>query len=682
MGGVRGRVRRSAIVVLVVGLASAGVAIVGIGPAAADQAIATSGPLTNIGVSSDLNCSVNHSGDTSGEFFDNTACATEISIAGTTYGPAVIPAGNNPGGFTPVSQSVVIGTGTSIDPFMVVTVVDVASTGLRITETDTYVTGQESYRTDVQVANTTGALVAATLYRGGDCFLQNSDTSFGAVGNPPGAVACLAADTTNPNVPGTRIEQWLPLTTGSHYYESTFSNVWIAMRSGSAFPDTCDCATKEDTGAGLSWAISVPAGGSVTESHLTTFSPIGSVPLTTTKTADQPTVNAGGQDGYTITISNPNLLSVSLSTITDTLPTGFSYIAGTTTGATTTDPSVSSQNLTWNGPLSVPGATGATPGTLSLHFNVTVSTTPGTYSNNAGATSSSFTIVPTGDTAPVTVSAPAATLVTSIVRTPNPVTAGGDVQYTVTVQNNSLGAVTNVHAIDTPPSSTSPVSATASGGCTGTAPVDCTLGTLGASASATATIVVRTSTVIPSGGVITDTATATPGTNNTASSDTTISTGGTNPSTLSLPNTGPGATVTLTQGTGNFCAGPCVGPATGVNSFPGYNDPNHPITLTLAYAEPNLLRSLIDFFTSTVYKQADNQITGVKIGDCADNPTWTTTQKRTAALRRLLRLGTQSGIANPSPCIDARNIVALPNHQWQVTFTILYLSGDPHFARK
>ena len=291
-------------------------------------------------------------------------------------------------------------------------------------------------------------------------------------------------------------------------------------------------------------------------------------------------------------------------------------------------------------------------------------------------------------------------LVTSLTRTPNPVSAGQAVNYQATVQNKGLEPVTNVHAIDTPPSSTSPVSANAPGGCAGTAPVDCTLGTLAPTASATATIIARTSIVIPPGGVITDTATATPGTNNTASIDTTvaapnssstsgfvppggsISTGGTNPATLSLPNVGPGATVTLTQGTGNFCGGPCVGPATGVNSFPGYNDQNHPISLILAYAEPNLARSVIDFLTATVYKQADNQIAGVKIADCADNPTWTTTQKRAAALRRLLRLGTQSGIANPSPCIDARNIVALPHQQWQVTFTILYLSGDPHFARK
>ncbi len=141
----------------------------------------------------------------------------------------------------------------------------------------------------------------------------------------------------------------------------------------------------------------------MTHSHLTTFSPLGSLPLSATKTADQATVDAGAQDGYTITISNPNISAVALSTITDTLPAGFSYVAGSTTGATTANPVVAGPVLTWNGPFTVPAISGTTPGTLTLHFGVTVSGSAGTYLNNAGATADAFTIVPTGDTAPIVV---------------------------------------------------------------------------------------------------------------------------------------------------------------------------------------------------------------------------------------------------------------------------------------
>ena len=99
-------------------------------------------------------------------------------------------------------------------------------------------------------------------------------------------------------------------------------------------------------------------------------------------------------------IHNPNDQAVPLDAITDTLPDGFSYQAGSTTGATTADPSISGQELSWSGPISVPAS-----GDASIHFAVTVATTPGSYFNNASGTAEGFTVAPTGDTAQITVSA-------------------------------------------------------------------------------------------------------------------------------------------------------------------------------------------------------------------------------------------------------------------------------------
>jgi len=293
-------------------------------------------------------------------------------------------------------------------------------------------------------------------------------------------------------------------------------------------------------------------------------------------------------------------------------------------------------------------------------------------------------------------------LVTSISGSPSTVTAGADVQYVVTVQNQGLEPVVAVQVTDTLPSGTTLVSASAPGTCTGAATVTCSLGTLASSGSAAATIVIKTAAVVPAGGVITDTATATPGSNNVASRDTTvvaptpgsasgfvppggsIDTGGNNPAHLTLPNTGPGATVTLTQQpTGNnFCNGPCNGTATFISNFGGYSNPLHPIDLRLTFADAGLAGALKDYATSTIYKVRDNQTVGVVVPDCNDNPTWTPRQKLSAAIRRLLRVGTQSGIANPSPCVDSRVITKVSNTQYKVTFEILYLSDDGGFARK
>ena len=374
---------------------------------AASHAIVSAGPLTRVEISDDLNCAVDHTGDTFGEFYNGTACGTLVAVGGALFGPANIPAGGAAAprtAFTPISQSAVLGAGTSADPYRIVTVVGLGSTGIQITETDSYIVGQETYRTDVAIANSGGVAADAILYRAGDCYLQNSDQGFGAFDATTGAVSCVAGvDNGNGIVPGTRIEQWYPLSAGSSYYEANFSSVWSHIGTQTAFPNTCEqCANYIDNGAGLSWTMTIPAGGSVTRSNLTVFSPLGVIPLTTAKTASLPSVAAGAADTYTITVSNPNIIAATLASISDTLPAGFSYTSGSTTGATTTDPSVVGQVLTWNGPFPV-----AASGSVSLTFGVTVSSTPGAYTNVAeAAAQGQFTVVGTGPTAPVTVTAP------------------------------------------------------------------------------------------------------------------------------------------------------------------------------------------------------------------------------------------------------------------------------------
>lgn len=245
----------------------------------------SSGPLTHVAVGNDLSCQIQHTGDSSLEFFPPSVtpgdCGTFVAVGGTVYGPDF---GNHDGtatgsvtgsSYSPVSavsQSAKTGAGTSSNPFKVVTSANAGGTGLALTETDSYVNGQESYRTDVAVHNGGGGAQSLTLYRAGDCYLQNSDSGFGFSG-ASNNVGCSANANNSP--PG-RVEEWFPITGGNNFLEAGYSDVWSAIATQAAFPNQCArCTEQIDNGAGISWTVTIEPGQTMTFSHFTTFSPTG-----------------------------------------------------------------------------------------------------------------------------------------------------------------------------------------------------------------------------------------------------------------------------------------------------------------------------------------------------------------------------------------------------------------------
>lgn len=230
--------------------------------------ITSAGPLTVIGATPDLNCSVSYQGDTNPEFFGTTACGTLVAVGGTLYGPNSIPAGGSASprtAFRPVSQAGPTGSGRAADPYRLVTVVDLGTTGIRLTQTDTYVVGTQSYTSVVSLANRSANGVAATVYRAADCYLANSDFGTGQTGSQ-NSVACSSGNG--------RVEAWVPITPGSHFYEAGYDEVWRRIGQQLPFPDTCRCGENIDNGAGLSWSVQVPAGGGTVVAHRTAFSPV------------------------------------------------------------------------------------------------------------------------------------------------------------------------------------------------------------------------------------------------------------------------------------------------------------------------------------------------------------------------------------------------------------------------
>jgi|GEM_PF-5109622 conserved repeat domain len=389
--------------------------------------------------------------------------------------------------------------------------------------------------------------------------------------------------------------------------------------------------------------------------------------LSTAVTDSPDPVQAGNDITYLVTVTNNGGYAVPNVFVTDAFP-NTTLVSAASSGGCTGTTSVTCGLGSIN-----PGASG-----VATVVVTSPSTVPsgGTVVNTASAPPG---INPTSAT--TTVVAPL--LTTTIADSPDPVTAGNDVQYTITVKNDGIAPVADAHVVDTLPPGTSLVTTSAPGGCSGSGPVDCALGALGVGDSAQAQLVVTSPSTVPVGGTITDSGVASPGANVAASEVTTVETSepgvskgfvlpgdsitipGDDPATVTLPEGGPGAPIIITQGDGTFCDGPCAGPATEISPFPGYDDPNNPIHLTLTYnfpSSPNSLTDAASAFGSTIFKNDDplHPNLGTVVPFCST---------------------VGGGVAIPHPCIDAHTITQPSFNSFVVTFEILYISGDPRFAR-
>lgn len=224
-----------------------------------DQSVITGGVLTNITISRDLNCSVTHeNSSTSAIFYSRTACGTFLAVGGSVYSPQYIPAGQPGIPWTAVSQ-VGSGTGTRSDPWLLTSTVVAGSSGMTVIERDYYVNGDPYWTISTTVVNGSGAPQDVILYRAADCYI-GSDWGYGSANPATGAVRCVN-DYTG------RWLEWLPVTTGSHYYENWYDVVWDRISSQQEFPDTTLGSEQIDNGAGLSWRTTLGAGTSQTFTH-------------------------------------------------------------------------------------------------------------------------------------------------------------------------------------------------------------------------------------------------------------------------------------------------------------------------------------------------------------------------------------------------------------------------------
>ena len=237
--------------------------------------IVSAGPLTDITVGDDLSCQVQAGGFD--QFFGDApgSCGTAIVFGGQSYGFTE----DNP--LNSVDPATLSGSGPAQDPYVVTTTVDAVDANsnplVTLTEVDSYVVGNDYYRTDMTVTNVSGSSITnLILYHAGDCYLNGDDDGFGFADAASGTVACSQ----NPeNTLAGPFMAFQPITANDHYMESYYFDVFDAIGTNWDFPDTADIngdpttGSTEDNGEGINWDTGTLAPGAPqTYSMCTTFS--------------------------------------------------------------------------------------------------------------------------------------------------------------------------------------------------------------------------------------------------------------------------------------------------------------------------------------------------------------------------------------------------------------------------
>jgi uncharacterized repeat protein (TIGR01451 family) len=270
----------------------------------------------------------------------------------------------------------------------------------------------------------------------------------------------------------------------------------------------------------------------------------GSADLSVTKSDSPDPVTAGNNLTYTITVTNAGPSNATTTTLSDAIPPNTTFVSLSSPGGwTCTVPAVGGTGtVNCSNPLMVAGSA-----VFTLMVNVNPGAAQGSTVSNTATATSATTDPNGGDNSATAITAvnASADLSVSKVDTPDPVSAGGNLTYTITFNNAGPSHAAAPALSDTVPANTTFVSMTAPGGwnCTtpavgGTGAISCTVANA-AVGNAVFTLVVNVNAATANGTVITNTA--------TASSNTTDPNGGNNSATATSTVNVTSADVSVTK---------------------------------------------------------------------------------------------------------------------------------------
>jgi len=259
--------------------------------------------------------------------------------------------------------------------------------------------------------------------------------------------------------------------------------------------------------------------------------------LSVAKTDSPDPVNAGGNITYTVTVTNNGPSSAQSVSLSDTVPTNTTFVSNSgATGWSCNNPSAGGMGtISCSNPSFANGAKSIFTIVVKVNANTAAATT---ISNTAAVSSTTTDPTPGNNSATATTTVnTSADLAITKTDSPDPVSAGNNITYTINVANNGPSDAQSVSLSDTVPTNTTFVSNSGATGwtCTdpsvgGTGTISCTRATFANGASSTFTVVVKVNASTATGTTITNTATVSStttdpaSTNNSATATTTVNT--------------------------------------------------------------------------------------------------------------------------------------------------------------
>jgi hypothetical protein len=428
------------------GLATVGAwavaALIAAPSAFAGDIISPAGPLTRIATTSTLGCFVQHDGAPApawipGQFYGNvrdapeySECGTVLTVNGHSYGPKMT--GYDPlveRTFTPVRSDPVIGDGTPESPFVLRTVVAAGDSGVTVEQIDSYVEGDDSYRSEVRLTNTSPVSRSVRLTRAGGCtFYFSFQAIFVGTVSPAGGITCAPGAFGGLGSQGERHVAGLePETEGSSFYASLGADLWSAVQTGAPLPNTCafwSCQSGQPVSKGATDTARVPAAAqavfgtpAMALSWGANLNPTDSTSFALTSSFDSSTWGAVATADVAVSATPENVVldeavtyevtagwfdlfdtnGMTVSAVTARLPEGATYVAGSATSGLGGDPVVGGKTLTFWVPRPEPFTF-----TVGGEFKVKYST-PGRKALTVGGLGQGLMVQATADVAPVNV---------------------------------------------------------------------------------------------------------------------------------------------------------------------------------------------------------------------------------------------------------------------------------------